>query len=160
MLGQILFHSMKFHLLTTTTNDQLAAGTDLPANGAYVDVSPYERVHVILRFGAIDGSDAPALTVKCADSVSGTLDVISASIAHIAANDDDDEFVVWTVEVSSLPTDHHFLAIDVTAGVTNATYADAFLIGEAKAQPITQTAAVLPGASQYWFAGGEAGSNA
>jgi len=154
MLGQILAHSVIVHLMTSTTNDTLAAGTDLPASGSYVDVSPYERFHVWLWWGGINASDTPALTVKCADSVSGTLDVINATLAHTAAADDDDEFVTWTIEVSSLPTDHHFIAIDVTGGVTNATLAAAFLLGEVKSLPATQVTAVLPAASQYYYAGG------
>ena len=156
MFGQILMHSLKVHAMTTTANDTLAAGTDLPASGSYIDVSPYERVHIILRFSGIHGSDAPAITPKVADAVGGTLDVISATIAHTADPGDDNEFLTWTIEVSSLALDHHFMALDVTGGVTNATLADAFLLGEVKALPAAQTTAVLPAASQYYYAGGVA----
>jgi hypothetical protein len=156
MLGHILHHSCKFFPLTTTSNDALAAGTDLPASGSYVDVADFVWVEIIVWFDDIHGSDAPAMTPKCSDAANGTLDVISATLAHTAAADDDNEFVVWHIEVASLPTDHHFLALDVTAGVTNGTNAGAFMLAYSGTQPVTQTTAVLPSTSVYQFAGGQA----
>jgi hypothetical protein len=162
MFGQILSHSMKFDLWSATADAQLAAGTDLPASGSYLDVSPFERVHIICIFGVIHASDAPVLEPKCADAANGTLDALdtSSTLAHTAAADDDNEAVMWTIEVSSLPTDHHFLAVDVTGGATNGSYATVIALCESKECPVEQDDAHVPAASQYYFAGGQVKSTA
>lgn len=161
-MGNILSHNYKVAEGSATVGAQLAAGTDLPASGSYVDVSEAERVHILLKFGVIHGSDAPVLEPKCADAVGGTLDALDTSntLQHTAAADDDQEWVSWTIEVSSLPTDHHFLAVDVVSGATNGSYAQVFFLLEMKDCPTQQTSTVLPAASQYWFAGGQVKSTA
>lgn len=153
MHGTLLANDLKFHKMSTTTNDQLAGGTDLPASGSFIDVSPYERFHIVVRLGVIHASDAPTLEPKEADSVSGTLDQISSTLTHTVDPADDQEFVIWTIETRKLSEDHHFIALDVGGTVSNGSYVDAFLLGEAESKPVTQTTTVLPSASQYSWVG-------
>jgi hypothetical protein len=157
MYGEVFAHGFTLHPLTSTNNDQLATATDLPASGSYVDVGGYEYVTIILRFGTIHASDAPVVAPKCADSVSGTLDALdtAGTLQHTAAADDDGEYVTWHIEVASLPTDHHFLALDVVSGASNGSYANAEMFGRANSLPVTQATTVLPGASQYYMGGGQ-----
>jgi hypothetical protein len=152
-VGHVLAHTMKLVDGSATCGAALDASTDLPASGSYIDVSGTARTHVFCKFGVIDSSDAPALTVKCSDSASGTLDVIDTGLAHTAAANDDQEWVYWCIETSMLPTDHHFLAVDVTGGVSNGSYGEVFFLLEMLDLPVTQTTAVLPSASQYVLAG-------
>ncbi|MBU0494097.1 MAG: hypothetical protein KKB13_19795 [Chloroflexi bacterium] len=151
--GQILAHSFKIAEGSATCGAQLDAAVDLPASGSYIDVSGYERVHILAKFGTIHGSDAPVLEPKCSDAADGTLDQIDSDLAHTAAADDDQEWVAWTIEVAKLPEDHHFLAVDVTGGATNGSYAEVFFLLEGLSLPVTQTTAVLPSASQYEYCG-------
>lgn len=154
MIGNVLAHQMKFALGTADPDDTFAAGTDIPANGSYIDISDAIRVHIILWWLAIDASDAPQVEPKVSDSASGTLDAIDSDLQHTAANDDDKEFVVWTIETESLATDHHFIALDVESGVTNGTTGAVFFLLEGHDLPVTQTTSVLPSASQYYYGGG------
>jgi hypothetical protein len=130
----------------------LTAG-NYPASGSYIDVSPYERFHVLIHLGTIDASDVPVFEIKQADAVDGTLDVIDATYAkHTCAADDDGEFICFTIEVDKLATDHHFVSA-VVSGVTNGSYADILFFGEALSLPVTQATGVLPAASQHEFVG-------
>jgi len=157
--GFVLANNMKFVAGTIANDDALAAGTDIPASGSYIDISDAIRVHIILRWGTIHASDTPVVAPKVSDSASGTLDAIDSDLSHTAAADDDNEFVVWTIETESLATDHHFLALDVVSGVTNGTDADVFFLLELNDLPVTQTTAVLPTTSQYWYAGGQSSAD-
>lgn len=123
----------------------------MPASGSFVDVKGYERVHILLQFGAIAGSDAPVLTPKCSDAINGTLDVIDATLAHTAADDDDNEWVAWTIEVGKLPADHHFLSL-VASGTLVGTYGSVIFLLESLEVPIA-TYTALPTASRYVWAG-------
>jgi hypothetical protein len=130
----------------------LTAG-NYPASGSYIDVSAYERVHVLIHLGSIDASDVPVFELKQADSTTGTLDTIDATYAkHTCAANDDGEFISFTLEVDKLAVDHHFISC-VVSGVTNATYADIIFLGEALSLPVTQATATLPAASQHEFVG-------
>lgn len=153
-MGAMFAHTYKIVDGSATNGAQLATGTDLPASGSYIDVSDCERVHILCKFGVIDASDAPVLEPKCSDAVGGTLDAIDATaLQHTAAHDDDQEWASWTVEVDKLPTDHHFLAVDVEGGVANGSYATVFFLLPLSELPVTQTEAVLPIASQREFVG-------
>lgn len=137
----------------TSPEDALSAG-NYPASASYIDVTGYEWVNVIVHLGAIDASDTPGLELKQADAVDGTLDVIDATnCVHECAADDDDEIVTFYLETANLATDHHFISL-VVADVTNGSYADIlFILGGARRQPVTQTTALLPAASQHIHAG-------
>jgi hypothetical protein len=133
---------------------QLATATNIPASGAFVDVSGYERVHILVHLGTVHASDEPTLEPKCAEAINGTLDRIDASLVATVAANDDNEWLCWTIETRKLPTDHHFLGILVGGTVSNGSYADViYLLEGASSLPVTQTAAILPSASQFVWAG-------
>ena len=153
--GMIFAHSFVITPCEDGSNEietALTAG-NYPASGSYIDVSAYERFHVLIWLGTIHGSDAPVFEIKQADANDGTLDTLDATYAkHTCAADDDGEFVSFTVEVDKLATDHHFVSV-VVSGVTNGSYAAILFLGEALSLPVTQTTAVLPAASQHEFVG-------
>lgn len=133
--------------------ETLLAAANYPVSGSYIDVSEVERFHVLVHFGTIHASDAPVIAIKQADAANGTLDVISATYAtHTADPGDDGEFVLMTIEVDKLATDHHFVSA-VVSGVTNGSYGDIFFLLPLMTLPVTQTTAVCPSASQYNFVG-------
>jgi len=148
-----LAKKFKFVAGQTSPEDALAAG-NYPASGSYVDVSGFAEVNIIVHLGAIDASDVPVFEVKETDAVDGTLDVIDATYAkHTCEADDDDEMITFHIETAKLSEDHHFLAV-VVSGVTNGSYGDIlYILGPAGSQPVTQTTALLPTASQHSFAG-------
>lgn len=127
----------------------LEAGS-LPASGSYVDVSGYARVHILAHIGTVAAGDAPTLEPKIAEKADGTLDVITTGFKHTVADDDDGEFVSWTIETRKLPKDHTFLAV-VVGGTLEGSYADIVFILEGHSLPVTQSE--LPAASQYTFVG-------
>jgi hypothetical protein len=153
--GQVFAHSYYVVACEDGSNEietALTAG-NYPASGSYIDVSAYERVHVLIHLGTIDASDVPVFEIKQADSTTGTLDVIDATYCkHTCAADDDGEFVAFTLEVDKLATDHHFISV-VVSGVTNGSYADIIFLGEGLSLPVTQVTATLPAASQHEFVG-------
>jgi len=132
------------------------AAADYPASGSYIDVSGYEWVGCLVHTGSIDAGDTPGLTMKCADSATGTLDTISTTyLVHECAANDDGECVWFAFKTEALPTDHHFVSL-VVADVTNGSYGDiTFFLCEPRNMPVTQTTAVLPTASQHEFTGAE-----
>jgi len=150
--GMIFANRFKILAAKESPEDALTAA-DYPVSGAYVDVSGYERVHVYVHLGAIDAGDTPNFHMKAAEAINGTLDTVSTTALSIeVANNDDDEFVTWTVETRKLPTDHHFLSL-VVADVTNGAYADIVWWGEGLSLPVTQSASLLPTASQLEYVG-------
>jgi hypothetical protein len=155
MYGFDLVKNWKFAAGSATMGAQVAAATNIPASGSYVNVSDAIRVHIVAHWGVVHASDIPTLEPKCSDAADGTADVIDADLLHTAAADDDNEFVVWTIEVESLPEDHYFLLVDVAGTVSNGSFADVFFLLEMQDRPVTQTTAVLPTASQYYFGGGK-----
>ena len=153
-MGQIFSNSFKVAKGSATLAQAIAAATDLPASGSYVNVAGYERVHIIAALGVIHGSDAPTLEPKCSDAVDGTADSIDeTNLKHTVDVADDEEFVTWTIEVAKLPVNHHFLLIDVGGTTTNGSYGFIFFLLEGLDLPVTQTTAVLPTASQYAYGG-------
>lgn len=151
-VGEIFAHTYKIVEGQDKPETQLAAA-NYPLSGYYVDVSGCERFHVVIHLGAIHGSDAPSFKIKQADAVDGTLDTIDATYAeHTCAADDDGEWVLFTIEVDKLATDHHFVSC-VVAGVTNGSYADIFYLLPLLSLPVTQATAVCPSASQHNFVG-------
>lgn len=155
--GLILSDDFKFYPLTTSTTQALDVAVDLPANGSYIYIGDCEKYHHILRWGVINGGDTPVIEAKQAASAGGSPAVLSqASLRHTAANDDDNEFVTWTIETRKHTKGSDFALLDVIGGVTNSTLADAFLIKCENALPVTQTTSVLPTASQHRYTGGDA----
>ena len=150
MHGEVFAHKYKI-VEGALVGGAIVAATDIPASGSYIDVSGTERVHIIAKLGVIHASDTPTLQVKCSDSASGTLDAITGLAAHSVAADDDTEFVSWTVTTSKLPTDHHFLAVDVGGTTSNGSYADINFYLDYGDYPVTQTTTTLPAASQYYI---------
>lgn len=155
MYAFTLANNLKFAEGSATLGAQLAAGTDLPANGSYIDVRGAKWVYILCKLGVVHASDAPVLEPKEAEAANGTLDRINASLAHTAANDDDHEWVTWSIEVESLSEDHYFVALDVTGGVTNGSFAEVFFLLDMNEKPVTQTTSVLPTTSMYAYAGGQ-----
>ena len=143
----------KFVAGQTSPEDALSTGA-YPASGSYIDVSGYEWVNVVIHLGAIHASDTPKFTMKQTDSASGTLDTIStADCVHTCAADDDDEVVTFYIQTATLKDDHHFLSCSV-GSVSNGSYGDImYFLGGARHQPVTQTTALLPAASQHIHAG-------
>ena len=154
--GMILAEDFKVFPMTSTPNDTLAAGTDLPASGSYIYIGDCERYHIILWWGAINAGDTPVVEVKQAPSAGGTPAALSqTNLRHTAANDDDGEFVEFSVETRKHEKGSDYVLLDVIGGVTNATLAAVFLLKCENALPVTQTTAVLPTASQHRFTGGD-----
>jgi hypothetical protein len=152
--GEIFANRFKIVNGSATLGAQLATATKLPASGSFVDVSGCERVHILARLGTVHTSDAPVLEPKCANAANGTPAAIdTAALSHTAANDDDTEWVTWTIEVRKLPAGYHYLLVDVTGGVTNGSYANVVFLLEERPFPVTQIAAVLPVASQHTYVG-------
>jgi len=151
-MGAIFAHTYKIAKGQALVETLLAAG-NYPASASYIDVSGCERFHVLIHLGTIHANDVPIFEIKQAEAVNGTLDVISATYAkHTCAADDDGEFVLFTIEVDKLATDHHFVSC-VVSGVTNGSYADIFFLLPETTLPVTQTTAVCPTASQYEYVG-------
>ena len=154
MAGTILSNVLKY-LYSSAIGTAMSGVSAYPASGSYVDVSPYVRVHVIATFGVIHNSDSPVVTVKCAEAVDGTADVLDASLAYTPTPASDDGLAaMWTIEVASLPTDHHFLLVAASGTLTNGTYIHVQMFGEAKDQPPAQAATVVD--FEYNYAGGQA----
>lgn len=154
MIGNVLSNNMKFVKGNSTLAQQLLAAVDHPANGSYIDVAGYSRVHIIALLGVIHNSDEVTLTPKVSDAVDGTLDVLDTDLAHTIDAADDEEIVTWTLEVEDFPTDHHFVGVDVSGTTSNGSYGVILFLLEGYEVPVTQTTAVLPTASQYWRGGG------
>lgn len=143
----------KFVEGNTLCDSVLVTNTDYPASGAYVDVSGYEWVNIVIRLGTL--ADVFTFTVKQTNGVSGaTLDTIDATnCVHAVATDDDDEFVTFYIETATLADDHHFITTRIT-NLASSNYASInYILGGARHQPVTQTTAVLPTASQHIHAG-------
>lgn len=150
MSDRILANNMKVVRGNTNCETALSGVSALPASGAFIDVSGYEYVHVIVHLGTIHASDTPTFELKCAEAVNGTLDVIDATLAITPAVTDDGEFLHWTLKVDTLPVDHHFVAIATSGTLTNGSYADAiFLLDGARHAPVTQ-GQVSSGAEVSW----------
>jgi hypothetical protein len=150
--GWILANNLRIVSGQTSPEDALAAG-NYPASGSYIDVSDCERVHCVVHLGAINAGDTPNFHFKVADAVDGTVDTVSSTALSIeTANDDDDEYITWTVETRKLPVDHHFCTM-VVADVTNGSYGDIIFLLEDRALPVTQSTSLLPAASQLEYVG-------
>ena len=154
MAGEMFYNKFKY-LYSSLIGTAMSGVAAYPASGSYVDVSPYVRVHVVATFGVIHNSDTPVVTIKCSDSVSGTLDVLDASLAYTPDPTADDALAaLWTIEADSLPTDHHFLALATSGTLTNGTYIHVQMLGEPKTLPAVQAATVVD--FKYGYAGGQA----
>jgi hypothetical protein len=133
----------------TSPEDALAAG-NYPASGSYVDVSNYEWVNVVIHQGAIHASDTPTFEVKQADANDGTLDTLDATnCKKVSAAADDDQVIIFAINLEALADDHHFLSTAVS-GVTNGSYGDILYFGcGPRKAPVTQTTALLPSDNQF-----------
>jgi len=116
------------------------SNANYPLSGSYIDVSGYEDVNVVIHLGTINASDTPTFDIKCADSLTGTLDVLDATnCSHEIANDDDGEFVQFHIKTSELPEDHHFLSC-VVSDAASTSYGDiVFYLCGARSLPVTQS---------------------
>ena len=154
MAGEMFYNKYKY-LYSSLIGTAMNGVSAYPASGSYVDVSPFERVHVVATFGVIHNSDTPVVTVKCAESVSGTADVLDAALAYTPAPASDDALAaIWTIETDSLPTDHHFLLVATSGTLSNGSYIHVQMFGEPKVLPAVQAATVVD--FQYGYAGGQA----
>jgi len=150
-MGEIFANKYKV-VKGSTAHDTALADGNFPASGSYIDVSGCERFHVIISLGSLDSTIT--FTIKETDSITGTLDVIDATYCtHTIAADDDEEFVVFTIEVDKLSTDHHFVSCVVADAAGSNDYAEIFFLLPLTTQPVTQATAVLPAASQHAFVG-------
>lgn len=154
MSGEILASRLKF-LYSSAIGTAMSGVASYPASGSFVDVADFVRVHILAVFGVIHTSDTPVITPKCAESASGTKDVLDAALAYTPAPDADDGLAaMWTIETASLPEGHHWLCLATSGTLTNGTYIHVIMLGEAKDQPPTQSALVVD--FQYNYAGGQA----
>jgi hypothetical protein len=154
MAGEILSNRLKY-LYSSAIGTAMSGVAAYPASASYVNVADYVRVHVIATFGVIHNCDTPVVTVKCAEAANGTLDVLSSDLAYTPDPAADDGLAaMWTIEVASLPTDHHFLAVATSGTLTNGTYIHVQMFGEVKDQPPAQLASVVD--FEYNYAGGQA----
>lgn len=152
---RVLAQVVKLALGSAKPETAMSGVVAYPASGSYVDVSGYERVHIIAHLGTLHADDTPVLTPKCADAANGTLDVIDSSLAHTCdVTNDDGQCVVWTIATANLPEDHHFVALATSGTLTNGSYVDVlYLLDGARELPVSQSATVLPGAHQYSLVG-------
>jgi len=129
--------------------DALSAA-DYPASGSYVDVSGYQYVNIVVHLGAVHASDTPIFEVKEADAADGTADSIdTTNCKKTCLGTDDDQVIVFFINVDALSEDHHWLTVTVS-GVTNGSYGEIlyFLCGPKKA-PVTQDSTLLPSDNQF-----------
>lgn len=121
-----------------TSPEDALSSRDYPASGAYIDVSGFESVQVVVHMGAMDGT--PVFKLKQTDGISGaTLDTIdTVNGAHTLAADDDDEVILFYLETAKLAADHHFITLQLTTGV-GTDYGDIlFYLCDPRGQPVTQ----------------------
>lgn len=150
--GMVFPNWFKFYPLQAKPDTALA-NQAYPASGNYVDVSEYERFHIIIHLGTI--ADALTFKVKQAAAANGTLgDINTTYCQHTIATDDDGEYVIFTIETRKLDINNgkFFIAVEVS-GVSGSNYAEMLLLGMPKHLPVTQTETVLPAASQYNYTG-------
>jgi hypothetical protein len=156
-MNNILAKNMKVVLGSAKPETAMSGVAYYPANGSFIDVSGYEYVHILAHLGTLHTSDTPVLTPKCCDAATlGTADTIDSTLAHTCdVTNDDGQCVVWTIQVDTLPVDHHFLTLATSGTLTNGSYIDVlFLLDKARELPVTQdTTNVLPAAHQYSWAG-------
>lgn len=117
------------------------SNANYPASGAYIDVSGYKWVNVVIHLGTINAGDTPTFDLKCSDAINGTLDVLDATYcSHEIANDDDGEFVVFALNTDLLPSLHTFVSVVVSDGGSGS-YGDiVFYLCEPRKYPVTQNA--------------------
>ena len=137
----------------TSPEDALSTA-EYPASGSFIDVTGYEWANVVVHLGAVHGSDTPTFKIQQSDSISGTMDTISTTLCKkVAAGSDDDQVIVFYLELANLAEDHHFITCDVSA-VSNGSYGDImFYLGGARSKPVTQSTTLIPTDNQLIFAG-------
>jgi len=143
----------KFVRGQTKCETALVNNTAYPASSAYVDVSGYEGVEVLIHLGTL--ADAVVFTLKQTDGISGaTLDTIdTANCKKTVATTDDGQVISMYLESAQLAEDHHWITCYVS-GVSGSDYADIlFLLGGARHLPVTQATAVCPSDNQLMKAG-------
>ena len=126
---------------------------EYPASGSFVDVSGYDTVDIVVHLGEIHGSDTPIFKIQQSDSVSGTMDTIdTTNCKKTCAGTDDDQALMFHLEVAQLATDHHFITVDVS-GVSNGSYGDILYFLHGKSLPVTQDTTLVPSDNQFIKAG-------
>lgn len=152
MSGELFASKYKVVVGQASPEDALTAA-NYPLSGSYIDVSGCERFHVLIHLGAVHGSDTPTFEIHQADSVSGTLDTISATYAKwVGTGSSDDNWIIMTIETDKLETDHHFVSCEVT-GVSNGSYGDILFFLPLTSQPITQNSTYCPADNQVNYVG-------
>ncbi len=147
-LGHIFYNWLKL-LYSSLIGTAMSGVAAYPASGSYLDVSGYERVHILAHWGAIHDSDSPTLTLKCTDGVSGTLDTIDSSLVLTPTPaSDDNKWGMMTLEVAKLPLNHHYIALATGGTLTNGSYVDVMIFGEGLSIPVTQDTTKVPAAMQ------------
>jgi len=150
MSGNVFSHSFKL-LYSSNIGTAMSGVAAYPASGAYQDVSAHERIHILIHWGVLHASDTPTLTLKQTDSVSGTLDAIDSSLVITPdVTTGDNKWSTITLEVRKLATDHHFIALATSGTLTNGSYVEVSIWGEALDRPVTQTAALFTGDDLIW----------
>lgn len=150
--GQVFAHAFKVVEGQDKPETALSAA-NYPLSGSYIDVSKCERFHVLVHWGTIHSSDVPVVEIQQTTAADGTLTSINTTnCKHTAANDDDGEWVSFTIETKKLTEDYKYVSA-VVSGVTNGSYADIFFLLPENEVPVTQTSTVLPSASQHEHVG-------
>ena len=154
MSGEIFANKYKVVPGQVSVEDILVDATYYPASGAYIDVSGCERVHVLVRFGAINGGTTATIEIKQAEALDGTPDVIDAThCKQTVANTADDTMYLFTIETDKLATDHHFVTLEVNGTIASDNYAEILFFLPLASEPVTQTAALCPAANQLAYVG-------
>ncbi len=121
----------------------LVNSTYYPASAAFIDVSGYEWVNVIVHLGTI--ADAISFTLKQAEAANGTPDTIdTANCVKTLGTTDDGQVLSFFLETAQLAADHHFITC-LVGSVSGNNYASIlYYLGGARHQPVTQASAVMP----------------
>jgi hypothetical protein len=153
-IGEIFANKYKVVPGQASPEDILVDATNYPASGSFIDVSGCERFHVLVQLGALNAGSTITLEVRQAEAINGTPDVIDATYCKFtAANDADDQLIMFTVEVAKLATDHHFVTLQVEGTVASNNYAAIFFLLPLTSQPVTQDTVKCPAANQLAFVG-------
>lgn len=146
--GGLVFYDNFKILYSSNIGTAMSGVAAYPASGSYLDVSAYERVHILLHWGVLHGSDTPTFTLKETDSTSGTLDTIDSTLAFTPnVTTGDNTWNMITLEVKKLSTDHHFIALATSGTLTNGSYVDVIILGEGLDVPVTQSTTYVDSAT-------------
>jgi hypothetical protein len=115
---------------------------NFPASGSYIDVSDCQRAHILVHLSDLDST--VTFTPSMATAANATPVAITGALHTIAA-DDDGEFVQYTIEVSELAANYHFLTTVVGSAAGGNDYADIVYFLDVNEKPASSD--YLPSAS-------------